>query len=77
MRRRPEQLTIPFPPAIMTLKMVLIILFYIYSYLACMYVCMYAHYECAWCPQRLEEGTGSPGTGDTGGWELPDRDARS
>jgi hypothetical protein len=28
-------------------------------------------------PQKPEEGTGSPGTGDTGGWELPDRDARS
>ena len=38
-------------------------------YLACMYVCMYAHYECAWCPQRLEEGTGSPGTGVTGGFK--------
>lgn len=23
---------------------------------------MYVHYLCAWCPQRLEKGIGSPGT---------------
>lgn len=31
---------------------------------------MSVHHMCAWCPQRPEEGDGSPGTGATGGRQL-------
>lgn len=32
--------------------------------------CMSMH-TCAWDPQRLKEGAGSPGTGAVGGFEPP------
>lgn len=33
--------------------------------------CLYVHCGHAWCPQRPEESTGSPGTGTTDGCETP------
>lgn len=33
--------------------------------------CMFEYHMHAWCPQRLEENTGSPRDGDMIGFELP------
>lgn len=32
--------------------------------------CMYVNHVYAWCPQRSDEGVGSPGTGVTGGFKF-------